>query len=95
VQFETHAVFAVGLVVGVTLLGVTCGDVTGMPGTRQLLWQLAEEALQVIMQFVTADEMPDDDAGGADVDGTLDVGTCAKTPTGAAALIVAANRNST
>jgi hypothetical protein len=46
-----------------------------MPGTRQLLWQLAEVALQVIMQLVTADEILDDDAGGADVDGTLDVGT--------------------
>ena len=90
-QFDTHAVFAVGLVVGVTLLGVTVGDVTGMPGTRQLLWQLAEEALQVIMQLVMVDEMTDDDGGGADVDGTL---VCAKTLVGAA-LIAAANKNKT
>jgi hypothetical protein len=65
----------------------------GMPGTRQLLWQLAEVALQVIMQLVTADEMLDDDAGGADVDGTLDVGTCANTAAGAALLIAAANKS--
>ena len=74
VQFDRHAIFAVGLVVGVTLVGVTVGDIRGAPGTKQLLWQLAEVALQVIMQLVTADEMLDDDDGGADVDGTLGVG---------------------
>ncbi len=73
-QFDRHAIFAVGLVVGVTLVGVTVGDIRGAPGTKQLLWQLAEVALQVIMQLVTADERLDDDDGGADVDGTLGVG---------------------
>jgi hypothetical protein len=93
VQFERHAVFAVGLVVGVTLLGVTVGATRGMPGTRQVLWQLADVALQVIMQLVMADEMTDDDDDGAAVDGTLGVDTCASTPAGVAALIVAANRS--
>jgi hypothetical protein len=56
-------------------------------------------ALHDIMQLVPADEMLDDDAGGADIDGTLGVDTCAsrrfawaKTLAGAVAPIAAANR---
>jgi len=37
VQFDWHTMFAVGLVVGVTLLGVTVGETSDAPGTRQLL----------------------------------------------------------
>ncbi len=88
VQFDWHTRFAVGLVVGVTLLGVTVGETSDTPGTRQLLWQLAAEALHVIMQLVMADVTVDED--GADVDGTVGATVCANALVDAAAVIAAA-----
>ena len=37
VQFDWQAIFAVGLVAGVTLFGVTVGEISDAPGTKQLL----------------------------------------------------------
>jgi hypothetical protein len=35
---------------------VVAGTASGMPGTKQPVWQLAAVALQVIMQFVRVDD---------------------------------------
>jgi len=79
-------VFAVGFVIGVRLWPVPVGTVSGMPGTKQLVWQRAALALQPIIQLVVADEMIDDDDGGACTVGNA----CANAPLTAAPVIAAA-----
>jgi hypothetical protein len=88
VQFDMQAVFAAGFVAGVSAGPPPAGTETGMPGTRQLDWQLAAVALQPIMQFVVADEIVDDTGGGGATVGSA----CASAPCDAAALTTAATR---
>ena len=89
-QFDMQAVFAVGFVIGVRLWPVPVGTVIGMPGTKQLVWQLAAVALQPIMQVVVADVIIDAAGGGAWTVGTA---ACACAPSTAAAQIAAATKS--
>jgi hypothetical protein len=88
VQFDMQAVFAAGFVAGVSVAPPPGGTETGMPGTRQLVWQLAAVALQPIKQVVVADEIVDDTGGGGATVGNA----CASTPCDAATLTTAATR---
>ena len=83
---EMQTVFAVGFVIGLRFCPVPIGTVSGMPGTKQLVWQLAALALQPIMQIVGADEIVDDTGGEAWTVGSA----CANAPCKAATVIAAA-----
>ena len=52
-QFIRHAVLAVALLV------VVAESIGGVPGTRQVVWQLAACALHSIMQLVTVEVCAD------------------------------------
>jgi hypothetical protein len=60
-----QTVFAIGFVPSGILWPAFVGTVSDVPGTKQLVWQLAALALQPIMQVVVADEIVDDTGGGA------------------------------
>ena len=88
-QFDMQAVFAAGFVIGERFWPVPVGTVIGMPGTRQLVWQLAALALQPIMQVVVTEEIVDVTGGGACTVGSA----CADAPCPAAALTTTATRS--
>jgi hypothetical protein len=54
-QAEIQIVFAVVFVCGVTLPDAGAPFGSGADGTRQVVWQVAAAALQLIMQFVTVE----------------------------------------
>ena len=65
-----QTVFAAGFVIGVRFWPVPVVTVIGMPGTKQLVWQLAAVALQPIMQVVVVDDITDEAGDGAWTVGT-------------------------
>ena len=83
-QLDRHTVFAEGFAAAA---GTPVAGLGAVFGIRHPVWQLADVALQLIMQFVTVDETIDCEAGGAWSGGTV---VCADATPTAAALNAAA-----